>query len=211
MPEVVKPYCSRCGKHLSPAWKSNCQHCKARYAEFPPELRTEIVAPGDEIESTRHEDWGGDIGLNAAFGFVESIFRDQRRIRRRWRANRHGIWLGAELVSGQWGDIRLRVDNRRPDAIHVTAIGLTRRRDPDAAYRVARSDLVPPGSSIEVILDTVSAVTAAPIRERIFNRDLDHAFVEIDGEPTPITDLLAPDVREVLRGRRQRFVHFGRP
>ncbi len=211
MPKVVKPYCSRCGKHLSPAWKSKCQHCKATYAEFPPELRSEIVAPGDEIEPTRHEDWGGDIGLNAAFGLVPSIFRDVRRIRRRVSASRHGIWLGAELVAGEWGDIRIRVDNRRPDAIHVTAIGLTRRRDPAAAYRVARSDLVSPGGSIEVVLDSVSAVTAAPIKERIFNRDLDHAFVEIDGESAPITDLLPPDVREVLRGRRQRFVRFGRP
>src|SRR6476469_8507099 len=143
MPKVVKPYCSRCGKHLSPAWKSRCQHCKARYAEFPPVLRTEIVAPGDEIEPTRHEDWGGDLVLNAAFGLVDSIVRDVRRIRRRVSSNHHGIWLGAELVAGVWGDIRIRVDNRRAVAVHVTAIGLTRRRDPEAAYKVARSDVVP--------------------------------------------------------------------
>lgn len=28
--------CGRCGKHLSPAWVGKCQHCGARYAEFPP-------------------------------------------------------------------------------------------------------------------------------------------------------------------------------
>jgi len=211
MPKVVKPYCSRCGKHLSPAWKSKCQHCQARYAEFPPELRTEIVSPGDEIEPTRREDWGGDIALNAALGLVGSIFRDLRRILRRSRANRHGVWLGADLVDGEWGDIRMRVDNRRPNPIHVTAIGLIRKQDPEAAYRVARSDLVPPGGSIEVVLDTTRAVMAAPIKERIFNRDLDHALVEIVGVSEPIIDILPPDVREVLRVRRQRFVHFGQP
>jgi len=211
MPKVVKPYCSRCGKHLSPAWKTKCQHCNARYAEFPPELRTEIVSPGDAIEPTRREDGGGDIFWDVAFGLVASIFRDLRRILRRSRANRHAVWLGADLVDGESGDIRIRVDNRRPKPIHVTAIGLTRKQDPEAAYRVARSDVVPPGGSIEVVIDTVRAVTKAPIKERIFNRDLDHAFVEIVGEPEPIIDILPPDVREVLRVRRQRFVHFGRP
>ena len=28
--------CGRCGKHLSPAWVGKCQHCGARYTEFPP-------------------------------------------------------------------------------------------------------------------------------------------------------------------------------
>jgi hypothetical protein len=32
MPEFVKPYCSRRGKHLSPVWKTRCERCKAKYA-----------------------------------------------------------------------------------------------------------------------------------------------------------------------------------
>jgi hypothetical protein len=211
MPKVVKPYCSRCGKHLSPAWKSKCEHCKAPFTAFPPEFRTEIVAPGDEIETPRSGDWGGDIGLDAIIYFATHIVADVRRGIRRRRADRHRIWLGAEVVDGGSGLIRIRVDNRRATPILVTAIGLTRYRDPAAAYRVPRSDAVTPGGSIEVMVDSASAVTAAPTKERIFNRDLDHVFIEIDHDPERITDLLPPEVRSMLQGRRQRYVRYGRP
>jgi len=211
MPKVVKPYCSRCGKHLSPAWKSRCEHCKAPFTEFPPQFRTEIVAPGDEIETPRSGDWGGDIALDTIIWFATHIVGDVRRGIRRRRADRQGIWLGAEVVDGGSGLIRIRVDNRRVTPILVTAIGLTRYRDPDAAYRMPRSDAVPPGGSIEVTVDSASAVTAAPIKERIFNRDLDPVFIEIDHDPKRITDLLPPEVRRMLRGRRGRYVHLGRP
>ena len=32
--------CGRCGKPLSPAWVGKCQHCRAKYVEFPPRPRT---------------------------------------------------------------------------------------------------------------------------------------------------------------------------
>jgi hypothetical protein len=28
--------CGKCGKPLSPAWKTKCNHCGATFAEFPP-------------------------------------------------------------------------------------------------------------------------------------------------------------------------------
>lgn len=29
-------HCGRCGKLLSPVWRDKCNHCKARYSDFPP-------------------------------------------------------------------------------------------------------------------------------------------------------------------------------
>jgi hypothetical protein len=29
-------WCTRCGRYQSPAWAARCEHCGARYAEFPP-------------------------------------------------------------------------------------------------------------------------------------------------------------------------------
>jgi hypothetical protein len=209
MPSVAKPYCSRCGKHLSPVWKTRCEHCKAKYAEFPPEFRTEFVAPGDEIRLPQPAS-GGNLFWDGFWEIFSTNLGDLRRRLRRSQADRRGIWLGADLVDGASGNIRIRVDNRRDTAILVTAMGLTRYRDPEAAYAVQRSDAVAPGGFLEVVIDTVSAVTAAPVKERLFNRDLDHAFIEINHDPKRMLELLPPEVRAVLRSRRQRFVHFGK-
>jgi hypothetical protein len=209
MPTVVRPYCSRCGKLLSPAWKTGCKHCGAKYAEHPPEVKTDVVAPGDEPWASPSVRGGGDPGLDALVAVPQVIVGEARRLVRRWRAGRSGIWLSAEVADRQGDGIRVRIDNRRTVPIVVTAIGLTRWRDPAAAYRVPRRDVVSPGRSVEVVLDVAAAVTAAPIKERIFNRDLDHVFVEI--EDKRVTDLLAPDVRALLQVRRQRYRHIGRP
>jgi len=37
-PRPVGSRCGRCGKPVSPAWKSKCNHCGAAFSEFPPVL-----------------------------------------------------------------------------------------------------------------------------------------------------------------------------
>lgn len=37
-PRPVGSTCGKCGKPLSPAWTTNCKHCRATFAEYPPVL-----------------------------------------------------------------------------------------------------------------------------------------------------------------------------
>jgi hypothetical protein len=39
-PRAAGARCGRCGKPLSPAWKTKCNHCRATFAEYPPVLPT---------------------------------------------------------------------------------------------------------------------------------------------------------------------------
>lgn len=35
-PPPMGSKCGKCGKPLSPAWTTNCKHCRATFAEYPP-------------------------------------------------------------------------------------------------------------------------------------------------------------------------------
>ena len=37
---AIASRCGKCGKALSPVWKSKCNHCGAKFADYPPVIAT---------------------------------------------------------------------------------------------------------------------------------------------------------------------------
>jgi hypothetical protein len=188
--------CVNCGAKV-PAPDGSCPGCGA-----PP-----WVGGRKKADSSFLEEPGFWV-----LGRVIDAIRDGRGWMTQQRRIRRGVVVTARFAPG-WKEIEVAIANRRPAVVTVVGVGLQRRQDPGATYRcdISPSERIPPDGTFTATVDVDTAVTAAPIHERVFNRDLNEVFAELQDQERRIVWPLPPHVREELRIRRQRYRHFGRP
>jgi hypothetical protein len=191
--------CAKCGATL---WLLDdcCQGCGAPASVAYPRKKDE--SPSGGIDGWFY--WLLGQAVHAMRGSVGWV-RHQRRLRR-------GVIVSAGFAAG-WKEIEIRIENRRTETVSVVAVGLQRWQDAGATYRrgVDPHEGIRPSETFATTLDIDRAVTAAPLIEHIFNRDLNEVFAELDNDGSRITSPLPPELREELRIRRQRYRHYGHP